>query len=406
MDHASSRDEPSALRSGPGADRSLAVGRFPARLSPSRAVVIAAAMVAGMCSAIAVWSSLHFGAVAVAEARGRLDGGALVRAWARWDSGWYASIARDGYTYAPGMQGPVAFFPGYPLAIRVLANLGLDEFTSGFLVSLGCGILACWLFARWAVTQADSQTALVAAMLLILYPFALYLYGAVYSDALMLALVVGAFLCLERDAIVAATLLGAAATFTRPVAPAVVLGLLIRQLERRRQQGARIRWIDFLPLLGLGGIGLYMLHLWRHFGDPLAFAHVQSAPGWDQPPGWHTWLKLTWFRILFPRVAPLVAIRLVGHAFVALGALALVPATRRRLGWGYAIYVALAVGLPTLSSKDFMGLGRYVLSAFPLFLTLALLIRDKPRLAQLWLVISGVVLALLALAWGAGGYVA
>ena len=102
----------------------------------------------------------------------------------------------------------------------------------------------------------------------------------------------------------------------------------------------------------------------------------------------------------------MVAIRLIGHAFVALGALALVPATRRHLGWGYAVYVALAVGLPTISSKDFMGLGRYVLSAFPIFLTLALLMRDKPRLAAGWLVVSGMTLALLAMAWGAGGYVA
>jgi hypothetical protein len=247
---------------------------------------------------------------------------------------------------------------------------------------------------------------LIASLLLILYPFAFYLYGAMYSDAMLLALVVGAFLCLERNQLVEATLLGAAATFTRPVAPAVVLGLWIRQLERRYEQRSPLRWIDFLPLLAAGGLGLYMLYLWRHFGDPFAFVHVQSAPGWDQPPGWQTWLKVTWFQILFPRVAPLVAIRLVGHAFVALGALALVPATRRHLGWGYAIYVALAVGLPTISSKDFMGLGRYVLSAFPVFLTLAVLMRGKPRLIEGWLAISGIVLALLALAWGAGGYVA
>jgi hypothetical protein len=219
-------------------------------------------------------------------------------------------------------------------------------------------------------------------------------------------LVIGAFLCLERDALVPATLLGAAATFTRPVAPAVVLGLLIRQLERRRQKGEPIRWKDFLPLLALGGIGMYMLHLGTHFGDPLAFLHVQSAPGWDQPPGWYTWLKITWFHILFPKVAPLVAFRLIGHAVVALGALALVPATRRHLGLGYAAYTALAVGLPTIASKDFMGLGRYVLAAFPLFLTLALLLRERTRWVAGWLVLSGLLLAILVLAWGAGGYVA
>jgi hypothetical protein len=390
----------------PGAAEEANLIRWTVAMPRARAALIAAATVATICSAIAVFSSLYFAPAPVPGAEVHLDGGPLVRAWARWDSGWYASIARDGYTYAPGTQGPVAFFPGYPLAIRTLAGLGLDRFTAGFLVTLLCGIFASRLFLRWATLQTDPKTAFAATMMLILYPFAFYLYGAIYSDALLLMLVIGAFLCLERDALMLATLLGAAATFTRPVAPAVVLGLLVRQIERRRQKGEPIRWQDFLPLLALGGIGLYMLHLWTHFGDPLAFLHVQSAPGWDQPSGWHTWLKITWFQILFPKVAPLVAFRLVGHAVVALGALALVPATRRHLGLGYAVYSALAVGLPTIASKDFMGLGRYVLSAFPLFLTLALLLRGKTWVLAGWLVLSALLLAVLVFAWGAGGYVA
>lgn len=379
---------------------------FSKPLSPTRAVLVAASSAAVVCSAVAVWSASYFSATPIPAAMRGLDLGALARAWARWDSGWYLSIASNGYSYSSGSQGPVAFFPGYPLAIRVVGNLGVDLVSSGFLVTLCCGILACWVFVRWAATQVSSAVAVHAAMLLVLYPFAFYLYGAVYSDALLLALVTGAFLCLEQDALLPATLLGAAATFTRPVAPAVVLGLLVRQLERRRRQGAPLRTWDFLPVLALAGLGLYMFFLGQRFGDPLAFLHVQSAAGWDQPPGWQTWLKLTWFHVLFPRVAPLVAIRLIGHALVAIGALALVPATRRRLGWGYAVYAAVAVGLPTLSSKDFMGLGRYVLSAFPLFLTLALLLRDNPRVFRLCILTSAVILVVLTLAWGAGGYVA
>jgi len=53
-----------------------------------------------------------------------------------------------------------------------------------------------------------------------------------------------------------------------------------------------------------------------------------------------------------------------------------------------------------------MGLGRYVLSAFPVFLTLALLMRDNSRLFRFWLLGSALILALLTVAWGAGGYVA
>ena len=373
-------------------------------VAPSRAVGVAAIVAAIGCSAIATGSSLAFRSGQIPEAANNFLG-PLVQAWARWDAGWYASIAREGYWYSPGVQTPVAFFPGYPLLMRALMQLGLDRYACGFLVTLCCGLIAIWLFFRWASTLAGPQSATTASLLLVLYPFALYLYGAVYSDALLLALVVGAFLSLERDRIGWATVLGMLATATRPVAPAVVLGLVIRQLERRRARGERIRALDFLPVLSLCGLALYMAYLWQRFGDPLAFVHVQSAPGWDQPPGPETWLKVTWFRILFPRVAPLVAARLVGHALVTLGALALVFPTRRLLGWGYAVYVAAAVGLPALSSKDFMGLGRYVLAAFPLFLTVALLLRERPRLRKWWLTVSAIVLALLTFAFGAGGYV-
>src|SRR3954468_25006681 len=94
------------------------------------------------------------------------------------------------------------------------------------------------------------------------------------------------------------------------------------------------------------------------FDDPLAFAHVQSAPGWDNAPGWHSWLKVAWFETMFPRVAPIVAFRLGGRALVTLVALSLVVPTWKRLGHGYGAYVLVAVGLPALSSHDFQGLGR------------------------------------------------
>jgi len=61
--------------------------------------------------------------------------------------------------------------------------------------------------------------------------------------------------------------------------------------------------------------------------------------------------------------------------------------------------------MPTLSSKDFMGMGRYLLASFPLFLTLALLLRERPRLRWGVLVTSAVLLLSLAAAYGAGAYV-
>jgi hypothetical protein len=38
----------------------------------------------------------------------------------------------------------------------------------------------------------------------------------------------------------------------------------------------------------------------------------------------------------------------------------------RRFGWGYAAYAAVALGIPLIGTKDFMGTGRYVVVAFPI----------------------------------------
>lgn len=325
--------------------------------------------------------------------------------WVRFDSGWYAHIATEGYEYKPGEQSAVAFFPAYPLVVRGLHALGLDTFLAGVLLTMVCGLLAIVLFVQWARMRTDEDTARHAGLLLALYPCTFFLYGAMYSDALFLLLIVGSFLLLERGQLVLAVLLAAAATAARPVAPALVLGLLARRLEWKHERGQRWSVVDLLPVVAALGFILYILYLWHTFGEPFAFVKVQSAPGWDQMPGWRTWIKLRWFQGFSRYMKVGDFLRLVGHAGVTLGALALLWPTAKRLGWGYGLYTAAIVGLPALSSKDFMGMGRYLLAAFPLFLTLALMLRERPRLRLGVLATSGVIMILLAAAYGAAQYV-
>jgi hypothetical protein len=322
----------------------------------------------------------------------------------RWDAGWYGAIAKDGYWLTPGQQSPVAYFPLYPLLIRGAVWFGVNRWIGGALLSFSAGIGGLLAFHRWLGRVAPAQ-ATTAWLLLVSYPNACYLYGVVYSDALFLLLVVGAFLALESDSPIAAALLGACATACRPVAPAVVIGLTLRSLERRRRAGLPIRVLDLVP--GLSALGLlgYMIFLQQRFGDPLAFAHVQGAPGWEQAPGWSSWLKFEWFHHM--KVDHwTVKLRLGAHAFVTLGALALVPAVFRRLGLGYGTYALLVLALPAVSSKDFQGMGRYAIAAFPVLVPLAKTLDEWSGIRDLLLAALGVGLAATAFIWGTGAYVA
>src|SRR6185295_15595271 len=65
----------------------------------------------------------------------------FIDGWARWDAGWYRDIAERGYTNTPkaepGQQGQrdTAFFPLYPLTIRLFNIVFGDTFLSGLIIS-------------------------------------------------------------------------------------------------------------------------------------------------------------------------------------------------------------------------------------------------------------------------------
>ena len=163
-------------------------------------------------------------------------------------------------------------------------------------------------------------------MLLLVYPYAWFLYGSGYSDAFFLAVTLGAFLLLERDHPVLAGLVGFVALAARPTGTAVLIGLVAVALERRgvltrdpsivagsggwwtRERARwhvhrdRFRPRDAGVLLAAGGLLSFMFFCFTQFDDAFAFATVQKAPGWDQPAGLHTWLKIGFFGHLVARL--------------------------------------------------------------------------------------------------------
>src|SRR5581483_2701800 len=102
-----------------------------------------------------------------------------------------------------------------------------------------------------------------------------------------------------------------------------------------------------------------------------AFVETEGAPGWNQPPGPRTWLKLGFFHQL-AHLATVEAIAIVLQVVVFCAFVCLLPAVRRRFGPGYAVYAAAAAFTPAISSGDFLGVGRYLLPVFPVFAILGI----------------------------------
>jgi len=332
-----------------------------------------------------------------------LQGDRWVDAFGWWDGWWYVGIARRGYWFfRPDRQSPVAFFPAYPMAMRYLGQVVGGPLVAGFVITVSCGLGVAVLFHRWCVEKLGTAKARLAVALLLLYPFAFYLMGAVYGDALFIVAALAAFLALERDRPVLAGLAAAVATASRPVGAALILGLWILYLERKgvlRRKGPRERprAADAGLLLAPLGLVAFCLYLWSRFGEPFAFFDVAGAPGWDQPPGAHTWFKVHWIKAMWN--GPWTGGHF-GHLFInglaTLVTAAFIPLVFRRLGWGYGVYVAVAVLATAVATKDFVGMGRYSLAAFPCFAVAADVLFRRPRLAWAVLGISGVGLIVLS----------
>jgi hypothetical protein len=222
-----------------------------------------------------------------------------------------------------------------------------------------------------------------------------------YADGMFLFLALGAFMLLDRRWFLAAGLVGALAVASRPFGVAVAVGLTVRTLELLATDEGSDGWRDVVRailrvrlrhtavLLSFGGMVAWMVYLGTTFGDPLAFVKAESAPGWDQGVGPHTWFKVAFFGAL-AHGHWRMGVNLGLQALACLLVVLLIPRVVRKLGWGYAAYTAVVIAIPILGTKDFMGAGRYALAAFPALAVGGDWLASRPR----WVTVA--VLSLMA----------
>ncbi|MEY2448811.1 MAG: hypothetical protein QOH79_2287 [Acidimicrobiaceae bacterium] len=332
-----------------------------------------------------------------APARPHVVADGVLGNWLWWDGGWYVQIAQHGYTFHAHQQSSVAFFPAYPMTVRALgALLPGGVALAAIVLTMLSGCAALLLFQRWCRKRMSRGATTAAVLALALYPYAWFLYGAAYSDALFLTATLAAFLMLENDRPIAAGLAGMLATAARPTGLVVIIGLTAVMLDRR---GAltdirrRLRPRDLGIALAALGLLSWCGWLWVRFGHPFAFIETEGAKGWDRSPGLSTWLKFDFFsRVASGSLWAWVPDAIQGGLCVAFAAA--VPAISRRFGRGYAIYVLAAVAVPAVSTGDFMGSGRYLLTAFPVFALVGSLLADARRARWTYLGTSSAALAL------------
>jgi hypothetical protein len=350
----------------------------------------------------------------------------MLAGWEQFDGHQYVGIAAHGYWFDPSLPSNIVWFPGYPLSIRWIGTVVGDHRVAAFGVSALGGLAAAVLLWRWlGLQRLEGGTRMVALGTLFLSPYAFFLYGAIYSDALFLALVVAAFLCVERDRFLLAGLIGALATVTRPTGLCLVPALALLALERSRVlrpagrpgsfpsrwrlplrfDRSALRPAHLAPLLSLAGVGTYVVWLGVRFGAPLAFVTNEE----HYHPAAQDWRHEEWFHQLSQWAArgwsePRYPLSVLLQALLVLAVIASAPFVGRRFGWGYGLFCALLGLIPFWSVGDFFGSGRYLLAAFPAYALLGERLSRFRRSSWVVLGCSAVVMVWLSAGLARGWY--
>jgi Mannosyltransferase (PIG-V) len=331
----------------------------------------------------------------------------IFNVFAQWDSGWFIRIADRGYD----VEQSASFFPLYPLVTRAVAEALQSTVIAGALVSLvAAGVAAIAVFKIAQQLMGDA-IATDSVLFLALFPFA-FVFTAVYSDALFLALASWSLVAALRQHAVPASILGALAVATRPTGLALLPALLVLLWPRERTFPSILRLLALVLLPA--ALVAYALYLHFHFGDAGAFYRSQSVFWLRETPTLGP-LQGAWDAL---RTAKEGAAELTLHlpadngypggfedsqqrgAWNLLQGLLLVSTAAftwvvwKRLGVAFGLYsvAVLAIVLSTPAAvTPLVSFPRFLIADFPLFIALATVATPRPRLRL------GVIIAFAAL---------
>ena len=315
-----------------------------------------------------------------------------IDAFVRWDSFWYQAIVDPHPRFLPVGYSHANFFPLYAwvswivaLPFRMFLDLEHAFFAGGLIVSSISFVLGLKAVERVALKVAGEEVANRTMWLIALFPFSFF-FTAVYADALYFCLCAWSLALALDGRWYAACAIAVLASFTR--IPGIALFPALG-LEYLRQHGWRFgpprKALMCAVILALAPIAIASYFELR-YGHPLEFVRARQA-GWNRASGIQGYSRD--FRYFFAR--PMLPCNGVGECLkefaptrVLLGVtyLALLPISaalalinRQKLGVGLTVWVlaSILMSLP----NGFDGVGRFTAVLFPIFISAAMLLRNR-----------------------------
>jgi Mannosyltransferase (PIG-V) len=313
----------------------------------------------------------------------------LTQIWAHYDALHYMEIASVGYNSPIGDPNNTAFFPLFPLLIRVLSGMGLSAVVAGLMISTIASLVAAIYLFRLADEDSGPRAGSLAVLYLLFFPTAVYLC-APYTEALFLAGAIPAFFYARRGKWSFAAVAAAVATGTRVTGIFLLLGLFVEFL--RQHHFSLPKAAKALASLAVGALPLvaYAVYLAVFRGNALNFVSAQRA-GWGRELTSPVTVFLSTWRVFWEgylgSMPVMAGPRLLWFGELAaatLGVVFTVWAIRKR-EWGYATYMGSLIFVVLVNGPTYLSAPRHLLALFPIPLFLAEATCHRPLAAQVLL---------------------
>lgn len=309
----------------------------------------------------------------------------------RWDSGWYISIASHGYF----QKQATAFFPLFPLMIRLTSLVTGNLYTSGLYVSNLFFLVSLFFLYAFARDEYESKTAARLVFYIACVPAAFF-FSTVYSESLFFLLLTSTLYFSRKGNWFFAALSGALATATRFSGIFISVFILLESLwlvgirlfpkpwSVKAQFEILLADIKNIPnawkgilasIFSTAGLLVYMGYLQVTFNDPFAFLHAESD--WGRQLSWDWLPKFINYIYNFHYITGnLLSGEISNFAYLAdtlavFIFLPLVIIVLFRMRYSLGIYTLLSFLAPILTGQTY-SMQRYTLTLIPCYLLLSL----------------------------------
>lgn len=220
-------------------------------------------------------------------------------AMSRFDTSWYKSIIENGYNLEPmggdrGDSANWAFFPLFPVIIKLLHYvIPVNYDMLAFILNSVFMIFFFILAVKYIKLTRNDNTQAVIYVILMAFGMYNFYFAVLYTEALFVLLLAAFFYCMEKRRYLLMGIAGALASATRNLGVMLVFAVAVHYLCDYFQNNSRFSVKSFFGnlfgnvrlVLGTAlipmGLFSYMLYLYIHVGDSMAFVHIQRAWGKD-----------------------------------------------------------------------------------------------------------------------------